>query len=104
MSHWKASGLAIFAVVCLLGGTVGSARAECIPNDICATEWSNGSVIELRGFSNFIASEATSINDVGQAVGVSIFQSVTERATEWSGGKIINLEFCRAPRVATPSA
>ena len=45
MSHWKASGLAIFAVVYMLGETTGSARTACSP---CATEWSSsGKIINL---------------------------------------------------------
>jgi hypothetical protein len=41
MSYWKSSGLAIFASVCLLGETTGSAHAQC--NGGCAVEWSGGS-------------------------------------------------------------
>jgi hypothetical protein len=74
MSLWKASGLAIFAAVCLLGETAGSARAPvCFLTDtICATEWSGGSAIKLGGLpGNYSGSTAYGINDAGQAVGVS---------------------------------
>ena len=43
MSHWKTSRLAIFAAACLLGETTGSPHAQI------ATEWSDGTVIELGG-------------------------------------------------------
>ena len=83
MSHWKAFGLAIFAVVCLLGEGATSVYAQC---DFCATEWSGGSVINLGGLPGFAPSVAEGINDAGQVVGES-----GDVATEWSGGSIINL-------------
>src|SRR6516225_11798473 len=75
MSLCETSGIAIFAAVCLLGETAGSAHAQFF-----ATEWSGGKVINLG------PGVATSINDAGQAVG-----SGPGGATEWSGGKVINL-------------
>jgi hypothetical protein len=56
MSHWKAFGLAIFAAVCLLAGTAGSAQAQS------ATEWSGGSIINLG------PGAALGINDSGRVV------------------------------------
>jgi uncharacterized membrane protein len=87
MSHWKAFGLAIFAAVCLLGET-GSAHVQCNP---CATEWSDGGVINLGGLPGSTSSSAVSINNAGQAVGSSAFGG-EDIATEWSGGSIIRLE------------
>jgi hypothetical protein len=55
MSYWKSFGLALFAVVCLLGETTGSARAQCTS---CATEWSGGAVINLGGLPGSTNSEA----------------------------------------------
>src|ERR1700687_109319 len=94
MSFCKSFGLALFAAVCLLGETAGSAHAQCGPSVfLCATERSGGSVISLGGLPGFVSSEASSINNVGQVVGVSFFGSgsVSASATEWSGGSIINL-------------
>jgi uncharacterized membrane protein len=91
MSPWKSSGLAIFAVVCLLGETTGSAHAQCDSYvATCATEWSGDSVINLGGLPGSASSGAVSINDLGQAVGES-FVGGAETATEWSGGNVINL-------------
>jgi probable HAF family extracellular repeat protein len=89
-SHWKSSGLAIFAVGCLLGETTGSAHAQCnsFVTD-CATEWSGSSVINLR-LPGSILSDARSINDAGQAVGSSQIGNDLH-ATEWKGGSVINL-------------
>ena len=89
MSLCKSSGLAIFAVVCLLGETTGSAHAQC---DItqCATEWSGDSVISLGGLPGFTGSVARGINDAGQIVGESSFGNLLV-ATEWSRGRVINL-------------
>ena len=55
------------------------------------TEWSGGSVIHLGGLPGSIGSEANSINDAGQAVGVSYLANGSERATEWSDGSVIDL-------------
>jgi uncharacterized membrane protein len=91
MSHWKSSGLALFAAACLVGGSIGSAHAQCNPfNTQCATEWSGGSVVNLGGLSGSAGSVAQGINNAGQAVGFSIVGGV-EVATEWSGSSIINL-------------
>ena len=91
MSHWKSSGLSIFAIVCLLGETTGSAHAQCQLNIFgCATEWNNGSVINLGGLPGSKQSLATAINDVGQVVGTSFsIGTLIPTATEWSGGRII---------------
>jgi probable HAF family extracellular repeat protein len=92
MSLFKSSGLAIFAAVCLLGGIAGSAHAQCnpFPNFVCATEWSDGRVINLGGESD--NSVAFGINDRGQVVGLSRFGlSDMDYATEWSHGNVINL-------------
>jgi probable HAF family extracellular repeat protein len=97
MSPCKASGLAIFAAVCLLGETAGSAHAQCyytpFPVVACdtATEWSGGSVANLGGLPGYTYSEAVSINNVGQAVGLTEFSPGYYHATEWSGGSVINL-------------
>ena len=50
-----------------------------------ATEWSDGSVINLGGL-DLTFSEATGINDAGQVVGFAGGQAV-----EWSGGRVIGL-------------
>jgi hypothetical protein len=89
MSHWKSFGLAIFAVVYLLGATC-LAYAGCNPGADCAVEWSHGSATDLGNLPGSIASEALRINDAGQAVGVSVSGSLLY-ATEWSHGKVINL-------------
>ena len=47
MSHRKTFGFGVFAVVCLLGETAGSAHAQSAQS--VATEWSHGSVIDLGG-------------------------------------------------------
>ena len=92
MSHWKSSGLAIFAVVCLLGKTTGSAHAQCNSfGTLCAAEWNGGSAINLGGLPGSTGgTQAYDINDVGQAVGVSFVRG-SAFATEWSGGSAINL-------------
>jgi probable HAF family extracellular repeat protein len=90
MSLCKASGLAIFAAVGLLGGTAGSAYAECTSGYSCATEWSAGKIINMGGLPNSVFNSATAINDVGQAVGYSAVGGVGY-ATQWSGGNVINL-------------
>jgi uncharacterized membrane protein len=93
MSLRKASGLALFAAVCLLGETASSTHAQCVSsfeNISCATEWSGGSVINLGGLPGASESQAFSINDAGRAVGLSLVGGVSY-ATEWSGGSIINL-------------
>ena len=56
----------IFVIVGSLGGVTGSARAQCL--DGCATEWSGGSIINLRPLPGAPFSQAYSINDAGQAV------------------------------------
>jgi uncharacterized membrane protein len=90
MSYSKSFGLAMFAAACALGETMGSAHAQCSisssGNGECATEWSGGSVIDLGGPGSTIA---FSINNVGQAVGVSTVGF--SQATEWSGGSVISL-------------
>ena len=85
MSLCKTFGLAIFAALCLLGESIGSAHAQYY-----ATEWSGGKVINLGGMPGSTSSVAEGINNAGQAVGVSIVRGV-DYATEWSGGKVINL-------------
>jgi probable HAF family extracellular repeat protein len=80
MSHWKTFGLAIFAALCLLEGTAGSADAQ-----MYAEEWSGGHVINLG------PGEAFSINNSGQSVGYSFFGGGIEAAAEWANGKVINL-------------
>jgi hypothetical protein len=92
MSHWKSSGLAIFAVACLVGETASSAQAQCdptIPFNSCATEWSGSSVVNLGVPPGSTGSFANSINKAGQAVGTSVGVGID--ATEWSGGSVINL-------------
>jgi hypothetical protein len=65
MSLYKSSGLGLFALVCLLGETSGSAHAQCNFSNgtSCATEWSGGSVIDLGGLPGSTTSLATGIND-----------------------------------------
>ena len=88
MSFCKASGLAIFAVVCLLSETTGSAHTQCNPLVVaCATEWSDGGVIDLGGRP---ASIVNAINDAGQAVGAIIGEGGF-LAVKWSGGSVIDL-------------
>jgi probable HAF family extracellular repeat protein len=88
MSHWKAFGLAIFAVVCLVGGMTGPAHAQC--NDGCAIEWSGGGAVNLGGLPGATYSIANGINDSGQAVGSTAGPDF-EYAVEWSGGHVVNL-------------
>jgi uncharacterized membrane protein len=93
MLHWKSSGIAIFAAVGLLAEVTGPAHAAC--GRTCATEWSSDGKITdlgaLGGLPGSGFSEAIGINATGQVVGVSGFGGA-EVPTEWSGGKIINLE------------
>ena len=73
MSYWKSFGVSIFAAVCLLGETAGSAQAvTCGFFNDCATEWSGGAVINLGGLSGTTFSQALGINDGGQVVGSSL--------------------------------
>ena len=88
MSHCKSFGLAIFAAICLLSGTIGLARAQC--NDGCAVEWSGGGPVNLGGLPGATYSIANGVNDSGQAVGSSAGPDF-EYAVEWSGGRIVNL-------------
>jgi probable HAF family extracellular repeat protein len=92
MSHWKSFGPAIFAAVCLLGGTAGSVHAQCSNfsgSGACATEWSGRNVINLGGLPGSYESVANGINDAGQVVGWSLVGGL--HATEWSGGSGIDL-------------
>jgi uncharacterized membrane protein len=92
MSLCKASGLAIFAAVCLLGVTTSSAHAQCNSfATICATEWSGDSVIDLAVVPGYANSAARGINDAGQAVGDIGFIGGAGRATEWSPGGGVTL-------------
>ena len=92
----KASGLAILTVGCLLGQIPSAAYSQCVTFPAsagslslsCATQWSGDSVINLGGSS--LISEANGINNAGQVVGFSVFNS-GDYATEWSGGSVINL-------------
>jgi uncharacterized membrane protein len=90
MSYWKAFGLVIFAAVCLIGGTAGSAHAQCSFAAVCATEWSSGSVVSLGGLPGFTSSEADGISGTGLVVGDSVVGGVNY-ATEWNSGSVINL-------------
>jgi probable HAF family extracellular repeat protein len=96
MLHWKSFGLAMFAALCLLAETAGSAHAQCAlslsQSTGCATEWSGGSAIKLGSLPGFPQSGANSINDAGQAVGYSQpYGGGGQRATEWSSGGVIDL-------------
>jgi probable HAF family extracellular repeat protein len=93
MSHWKSSGFALFASVCLLGGATSSARAQCDPFGAnCATEWSGGERRQFGRPAGLRVKRASGVNDAGQIVGTSAFgPSGQPRATEWSGGSIIDL-------------
>jgi uncharacterized membrane protein len=104
MSHWKASGLAIFAVICLLGETTGSAHAQCNSFlSYCATEWSHGKVINLGGLPGSEASVARSINDAGQVVAPAL-PAGTVTPPSGATAKSSTWEACQAPRLAKPSA
>jgi uncharacterized membrane protein len=59
-------------------------RSSFSNGDQFATEWSDGRVIDLG------PGLAYSINDAGQAVGVSDIGGFAV-ATEWSGGSVIDL-------------
>ena len=91
MSLWKSFELGTFAAICLLAETAGSAHAECIFGALCAVEWSHGRATDLGNLPSSVASEAESINDAGQAVGVSVSSGDVMYATEWSHGRVINL-------------
>jgi uncharacterized membrane protein len=87
MSHWKPFGLAIFAIIGLLGEATASDTVGCYLQG-CATEWSGGEIINLGAPPGYSESIANAINDAGQAVGIS-YSNFAISATEWSGGKII---------------
>jgi probable HAF family extracellular repeat protein len=92
MSLCKASGLGIFAALCLLAGITGSAHAQCDSfGTTCATEWSGGGAINLGSLSGSTDSAAYGINDAGQVVGYSVVAGLGIFATEWSDGSFINL-------------
>ena len=65
MSFCKSFGLAIFAAISLLSGSIGLARAQC--NDGCAVEWSSGGRVNLGGLPVATYSIANGVNDSGQA-------------------------------------
>jgi probable HAF family extracellular repeat protein len=96
MSHWKKFGLAIFAAGCLLNETTDPAHAQCTT---CAIEFSGGGGTNLGSLpaSEYLPASmysiALSINNTGQAVGYSTLNigSGGPFATEWNGGRIINL-------------
>src|SRR5580693_7592243 len=88
MSHWKAFSLAIFAAICLMGESAGTAHAQC--NDGCAIEWSGSGVVNEGGLPGATVSIANGINDSGQAVGSTAGPDF-EYAVEWRGGGIVNL-------------
>ena len=56
-----------------------------------ATEWSNGSAINLGGLPGSTFSMAYGINNAGQVVGESDGPAPGDYATEWSSGSVINL-------------
>jgi probable HAF family extracellular repeat protein len=87
MFNPKASALAVFGTVCLLTSEIAGPASACMTGQTCATEWSNGHVIELGGLPGSTYSVAYSINDAGQAVG----ESASGHAIEWSGGSVIDL-------------
>ena len=103
MSLWKSFGLAIFAVVCLLGETAGSAQAQCESSSIhnCATEWSGGGVINLGGLPGFAASNAYGINDAGQVVGVELSAAASLSPPSGAAAASSTWEACRATRLAS---
>lgn len=72
MGHFKASKLAVFAAVCLLG--IGSNRVA---------HAQGYTVTNLGGLPGNTVSVAEGINDAGQAVGYSTVGGV-DYATEWS--------------------
>ena len=91
MAYWRSFGLAIFAAMCLLSETFSPAHAQ---SGIFATEWSNGTIINLGGLPGSTRSEAYGIKDAGQVVGFSVVNGV-DYATEWSSGQVINLSRLR---------
>jgi probable HAF family extracellular repeat protein len=60
-----------------------------------ATEWSDGSVIDLGGLQGATFSEAAGINTAGQIVGYSFVDGLPH-AIEWSGGNISVLPYLPA--------
>jgi probable HAF family extracellular repeat protein len=57
-----------------------------------ATEWRDGTPINLGGLPGSTYSEASAINNRGEAVGASVFGNfAAEYATEWRRGSAINL-------------
>jgi uncharacterized membrane protein len=95
MSPWKASGLAAFATLCLIGETTGSADAQCsappLAHPVCATEWSGDAGANLGRPPGSTVSYAFGINHPGQAVGYGGVASEVTYAVEWSRGRIILL-------------
>ncbi|HTV28537.1 MAG TPA: hypothetical protein VMF32_12195 [Xanthobacteraceae bacterium] len=93
MSDRNVSGLATFAVLCLLGETTGSARSvQRLLLQHLRHRMGGGRAINLGGLPGFTSSGANAINNARQAVGYSQFGFLgPENATEWSGGRVIDL-------------
>ena len=85
MSGWKSFGFALFAAVCLLGKTAGSACAQY------AVEWSGGGAVNLGGLPGATYSIAYGVNDFGPGGGIERGGADFEDAVEWSGGHVSNL-------------
>ena len=66
----------------VLGFTIvtGSASAQV------ATEWSYGKAFDLGKLAGAISSEARAINNLGEVVGYSAFNTNSYTATAWIGG------------------
>jgi probable HAF family extracellular repeat protein len=88
VTEWNGGSIITFGP----GGATGINNAGQFVGSIgrFATEWSGDSVINLGALPGANLSFATSINDHGQVVGVSLVGSI-RHATEWSDGKIIDL-------------
>ena len=67
------------AALCLASGW-GPASAQI------ATEWSGGHVIDLGKLAGAISSQARAINNLGEVVGYSQFNTYSTKATAWIGG------------------
>ena len=97
MSHWKASGLALFAATSLLGESTNSAHAQC--NDGGAVEWGGGAVVNEGGLPGATVSIANGINDFGQAVGSS-----GPRLSSGAAGELSIWAASQASWIALPAA
>jgi uncharacterized membrane protein len=82
--------------------TPGGALAYSVVNGARATEWNDGSVIDLGGLSGSGFSFATSINDAGQVVDLA-WGSMGSKPPNGTAVVSSPWEACRAHRKARPS-